>query len=244
MQAQTIATTAPAIEISTQQEIMVTFAHPPPCSHDGYCLRVDVKPSTLKLWGLSAPSSWGSRSCSSLTPTHQVRFSPLPRTCFAPRLAFARSASFSLCSPSASRCWTLRRSRSELAGLAPLMGKASVSNIMVSSRSRPGLVPVSSSSQKPILSPLCRLWLACACSCLHPPSGSVRLHPTAKFHSLAGTPLLIIGWHPPATRRLARYCSSLLAGIPSARWLRSPIFPLRSSDLSSVTPSRGIALPP
>ena len=135
MQAQTIATTAPAIEISTQQEIIVTFAHLPPCSHDGYCLRVDVKPSTLKLWGLSAPASWG-RSCSSLTPTHQVRFSPLPRTCFAPRLAFARSASFWLHSPSVSRCWTLRRSRSELAGLAPLMGKASVSNITVSSRSR------------------------------------------------------------------------------------------------------------
>jgi len=35
------------IEISTPQEIIVTFPHPPLFSHDGYCLGVDVKPSSL-----------------------------------------------------------------------------------------------------------------------------------------------------------------------------------------------------
>jgi len=44
--------------------------------------------SSLLVWGLSAPPPWGSRSCSSLTPAHEVLFSPLLRTCFAPRLAF------------------------------------------------------------------------------------------------------------------------------------------------------------
>jgi len=51
------------------------------------------------------------------------------------------------------------------------------------------------------------------------------------------------GWHPTATHRLAPYCS------PS--WLASPLpggsarlLPFRSVGPSSVTPSRGIALPP
>jgi len=76
--------------MSTPREIIVTFPYPPLFSHDGYCLGVDVKPSSHLSWGLSAPPPWGSRSraWSSLTPAHEVRFSPLPRTCFAPRLAF------------------------------------------------------------------------------------------------------------------------------------------------------------
>jgi len=45
----------------------------------------------LSLWGLPPPPR-GSCSCLSLTPTHEVQFSPLPRTSFAPRLGFARSA--------------------------------------------------------------------------------------------------------------------------------------------------------
>jgi len=45
----------PAIEISTPQEIIVTFPHPPLFSHDGYCLGVDVKPSLLHLWGPAPP---------------------------------------------------------------------------------------------------------------------------------------------------------------------------------------------
>ena len=84
----TIATTPPAIEISTPREISATFPHPPLFSHDGYCLGVDVKPSPLLSWGLTASPPGGSRSRSSLTPAHEVRFSPLPRTCFAPGLAF------------------------------------------------------------------------------------------------------------------------------------------------------------
>ena len=84
----TIATTPPAIEISTPREIIASFPHPPLFPHDGYCLGVEVKPSSLLSWGTSASPPWGSCSCSSLTPAHEVRVSPLPRTCFAPRLAF------------------------------------------------------------------------------------------------------------------------------------------------------------
>jgi len=51
------------------------------------------------------------------------------------------------------------------------------------------------------------------------------------------------GWHPTAHHRLAPYCSPL-AGIPSARCLRSPLYPPPSSQSFSVTPSRGCALPP
>jgi len=49
-------------------------------------------------------------------------------------------------------------------------------------------------------------------------------------------------WHPTANHRLAPYCSRL-AGIPSARWLQSPLYPPRSRYFSSVIPSRGFALP-
>jgi len=78
----------PAIEISTPREIIVAFPHPPLFHHHGFSLGVDVKPSTLLSWDTLASSPWGSCSRSSLTPAHEVRFSPLPRTCFAPRLAF------------------------------------------------------------------------------------------------------------------------------------------------------------
>jgi len=44
---QTISPTPPAIEISTPREIIVTSPHPPLFSHDGYCLEIDVKPSSL-----------------------------------------------------------------------------------------------------------------------------------------------------------------------------------------------------
>ena len=90
---------------------------------------------------------------------------------------------------------------------------------------------------------MCRLRLACSRSLLHPPPSSGRLYHTAEFLSLAGTPLLIVGWHPTATRRVAPYCSSSLASIRSARWLLSPS-PLRLSHLFSVTPTRRLALSP
>ena len=84
----TISPPPPAIEISTLREIIVTFPHAPLFPHDGYCLGVDVKPSTLLSWGTPASPPWGSCSRSSLTPAHDVLFSPLPRTSFAPRLGF------------------------------------------------------------------------------------------------------------------------------------------------------------
>jgi len=52
----TISPPPPAIEISPPREIIVTFPHPPLFSHDGYCLGVDVKPSTLLPCGLGLPS--------------------------------------------------------------------------------------------------------------------------------------------------------------------------------------------
>ena len=61
-----------------------------------------------------------------------------------------------------------------------------------------------SSSQKALLWPVCRLWLARSRSFLFPPPGSVRWHHTAPFswHLSAYPP----GWHPTATHRLAPYC--------------------------------------
>ena len=47
-----------------------------------------LAPSLLLLRGLWAPPPRGSRSCSSFTPAHEAQLSPLPRTCFAPHLAF------------------------------------------------------------------------------------------------------------------------------------------------------------
>ena len=84
----TISHPPPAIEISTRRKIIVTFPHPPLFPHHGYCLGVDVKPSTLLSWSTHACPPWGSCSRSSLTPALEVRFSPLPCTCFAPRIAF------------------------------------------------------------------------------------------------------------------------------------------------------------
>jgi len=78
----------PAIEITTAREIIVTFPHPPLFPRHGFCLGVDVKPSSLLSCGRHASPPGGSCSRSLLTPAHEVRFSPLPRTCFAPRLAF------------------------------------------------------------------------------------------------------------------------------------------------------------
>jgi len=46
---QTISHTPLAIQISTSQEIILTFPHPPLWSHDGYCLAVDVNLSSTLL---------------------------------------------------------------------------------------------------------------------------------------------------------------------------------------------------
>jgi len=62
----------------------------------------------------------------------------------------------------------------------------------------------------------------------------ISLHLTAKTLPQAGTLLLSTRWHPTATHLLAPYCYS-----PAGTLLHL----LRSVDLFSVTPSRGIALP-
>jgi len=150
------------------------------------------------------------------------------------------------------------------------MGKASVSNITVplgfvvvpkalgmarlsAVASFFAILPPSSSQ----FCPLAPYWY-------HPlpgwhPTGTHRLAPYC--YSPAGTLLLLTGWHPTATHRLAPYCYSpagtllplLTGGHPTAhrRWLASPLpcgsaryLPFRSVGPSSVTPSRGIALPP
>ena len=64
----------------------------------------------------------------------------------------------------------------------------------------------------------------------HPTAPPLQLAPYSSPPP-AGTLLLLTGWHPTATHRLAPYCSSSLAGIPSARWLRSPTCLYRSCDL-------------
>ena len=147
-------------------------------------------------------------------------------------------------SRSASRCRTLSRSRPRLAGLVPLIGKASVSNITVPL----GLVVVpkalamahlsAAASFLTMLSPSSSPFCPLAPYCYHPLPG---WHPTAHHwlapycYSPAGTLLLLTGWHPTAHRR---WLASPLPGGP-ARHL-----PFRSVGPSSVTPSRRIALPP
>jgi len=108
---------------------------------------------------------------------------------------FAWSESFSLGSRSGLWCRNLGRTRPWLAGLVPLMGKASVSNITVPI----GLVVV----PNPLLCPICRVWLARLRSFLAPSPGYVCLYRTTTILSLAGTLLLITGWHPTAPRWLA-----------------------------------------
>jgi len=106
------------------------------------------------------------------------------------------------------------------------MGKASVSNIRVPPQfhCRPKALAMAHLSV--VASLLAILLLSffqfCPLVLLLPP-----------FLSLAGTRLLPIGWHPTATLWLAPYCSSSLAGIPSAWWLG---FPSTLSDW--LTPPR------
>jgi len=96
----TISPTPPAIEISTPGK---SSWDPPPAPLlplNGLCLGERChNPSSAS--GVSPPPLRGSRSCSSLTPAHDVWFSPLPSTSFALRLGFARSAFRSLRSRSA-----------------------------------------------------------------------------------------------------------------------------------------------
>jgi len=123
-----------------------------------------------------------------------MKFGSPPYPALALHLAwyFARWESFSLRSRSASRCRTLGRSRPRLAGLVPLMGKASVSNITVSL----GFVVVPKSLA------MARLSAAASLFTILPLSLS-RFCPLAPYcyHPLPG-------WHPTAHHRLAPYCYS------------------------------------
>ena len=175
-----------------------------------------------------------------------MKFGSPPYLALALHLAwhFERLESFSLCSPSASRWRTLGRSRPRLAGLGPLMGKASVSNITVSL----GFVVI------PNALAMARLSAAATLLAILPLSSSLfSLLAPYCYHTLPG-------WHPTAHHRLAPFCWSsagtllLLTGWhPTAHrcWLASPLpggstrhLPFQSVGPSSVTPSRGIALPP
>jgi len=124
------------------------------------------------------------------------------------------------------------------------MGKASVSNITVSH----GLVVVPKASAMACLSAAASL-LAIL------PLSTSWFCPLAPYFDLP-----FPGWHPTAHHWLAPYSSSpagillLLVGChltAHRRWLASPPpcgsarhLPIRSVGPSSVTPSRGIALPP
>jgi len=162
-----------------------------------------------------------------------MKFGSAPYPALALHLAwhFEWLESFSLHSRSASQCRTLGRSRPRLAGLVPLMGKASVSNITVSL----GFVVVPKALAMARLLAAAGLLMILPLSssrfcplapyCYHPLPGWHRTaHPrlAPDCYYVAGTLLLLSGWHPTATHRLAPYCSSSLAGIPSAWWLRSP----------------------
>ena len=87
----TISPTPPAIEISTPRKS--SWDPPPAHSPPPWWLlpRGAMLQPPLSLWGLPPPPR-GSCSFSSLTPAHQVQFSPLPSTSFTPRVGFARSA--------------------------------------------------------------------------------------------------------------------------------------------------------
>ena len=107
------------------------------------------------------------------------------------------------------------------------MGKASVSNIAVPLGFVVSPKALAMARLSVVATPLAILPL--------PPTRCSPLAPYCPF-----------SWHLTAKTppRLAPYCSPSLAGIPSASWLRSPIYPPRLLDPSSVTHSCGIALPP
>jgi len=221
----------PEIEISTPRAIIVTLPHPPLFSHDGCCLGVDVRPSSLLFWGPLASPPWGSCSRSSLTRSWCLVLPLTPHLlCTLLRTLRSRKASIFVHGLRYGVGLSVEVGLG-LLGLYLWWGKP----WLVKSRSGPGLVVV----PKGLAMAVCRLWLAHSRSFLHPHPGSVRWHctPPLAGNLLLTTPhwlaplLLPTGWYPTATHRLAPYCSSSLAGIPSARWLCSPTSPLQSGDL-------------
>ena len=98
---------------------------------------------------------------------------------------------------------------------------------LVTSRSPPGLVVLPKAPRMARLSVVASLRAIFP----SPPSRFVHWHHSA---SLPGTLLLT----PPAGTLLL-----LTSYHPTAQWLPSPLYPLRSTRSSTVTPSGGIALP-
>jgi len=155
----------------------------------------------------------------------------------------ARSESFSLRSRSALRCRTLGRSRPRLAGLVPLMVKASVSNIAVLLRlvfvpkalamarssvvaSLVAILP-SPTSRFCLLAPLLLQQLAPYCPLILPDRSSTpRLHPVVVFHYL-------LAWCP------MRWIH-VITGATVHLWLlcrpKSPVVFPRNGDNTSSPP--------
>jgi len=154
-----------------------------------------------------------------------------------------RWESFSLRSRSVLPCRTLDQSRPRLAGLVPLMGKASVSNIRVSFRLVDVPKALAMARLSVVASPLAILPLPPFRFCPLAAYCPIRWHLTANpphrlapyCSSQAGTLLLLTGWHPTA---------HLTGWHPLCSVAPLAFLPLRSFGPSSVTPSRGIALPP
>jgi len=173
---------------------MVTFPHPPLFSHNGYCLPVDVKRPSI-LGCLSAPllvvlvliHHW-LRVMMFSSPTHPALPLLLAWVLHIRKACrFAHSQQYGVL--------TLRRSRSHLVGLVPLMGKASVSNIAI-------LLRFVIAPNAPAMA--CWSVLPSLLVIVPPaPPSAVHWHPTAAFLSLCGTQLLPIGWHPAAIHCLA-----------------------------------------
>jgi len=128
---------------------------------------------------------------------------------------FAWSESFTLRSLSAFRCQTLSRSWPRVAVLVPLVGKVSVTKIMVSSRSRRGsnsgcFGPLSIvASMIAILTPPPSWFrpLAPYCPFSRPLTAKTAPRLAPYGSQFAGTLLLQTGWHPTAP----------------LRWLASPL---------------------
>ena len=129
-------------------------------------------------------------------------------------------------SRSASQYRTLGRSRRQLAGLLPLIGKACVSKMTVPLSFVVGQKALAMAPLSVVASPFAILPLPPSQFRPLPPYCPFSWHLTAKTPPPAGILLLPSGWHPSCYSR----AGTLLL-----------IF--RSVDPSSVTPSRGIALP-
>jgi len=126
------------------------------------------------------------------------------------------------------------------------MGKASVSNITVSLGLAVAPKALAMARWSVVASPLAILPLRPSRFPPLAPYCPLSWHLTAKklLSRLAPYCSPPSGWHPTATHWLAPYCSPSRQASPLLGGSARPSLPLRSFGPSSVTPSRGIALPP